>query len=94
MLTVNEYFEGKVKSISFQGHALPATIGVMAAGDYTFATDCREIMTVVSGELVVKLPGMEEWQTFSAGQTFDIEKDKSFDLKVNQDTAYLCEYDR
>ncbi|SMF41080.1 hypothetical protein SAMN02745866_02673 [Alteromonadaceae bacterium Bs31] len=94
MLTVNEYFEGKVKSIAFQGHALPATIGVMAAGDYTFGTDCREIMTVVSGELVVKLPKSEEWQTFSAGQTFEVAANQSFDLQVAKDTAYLCEYDR
>jgi Uncharacterized protein conserved in bacteria len=94
MLDVNEYFDGKVKSIGFQTTSLPATIGVMAAGEYTFGTDCREVMTVVSGELIVKLPGRDDWQTFISGQTFEIAANLSFDLKVSVDTAYLCQYDR
>lgn len=94
MLNVNEYFDGKVKSISFEPKGLPATVGVMAKGEYTFATDCREVMTVVSGELEVKLPGSETWQTFIAGQTFEVAANQSFDLQVPVDTAYLCQYDR
>ena len=61
MLEVNEYFDGKVKSIAFQSTTLPATVGVMKAGDYTFGTSQKEYMTVVSGELIVKLPGSEEF---------------------------------
>ena len=94
MLDVNEYFDGKVKSIAFQSNTLPATVGVMATGDYTFGTDCKEIMTVVNGELVVKLPGKDTWQTFVSGQTFEVEANQSFDLKVTVDTAYLCQYVR
>lgn len=94
MLNVNEYFDGKVKSIGFQTESLPATVGVMAVGDYTFGTDCKEIMSVVSGELTVKLPGRDDWQTFLAGQTFEVEANQSFDLKVVQETAYLCLYVR
>jgi len=94
MLTVNEYFEGKVKSIAFDTASLPATVGVMSVGEYTFGTDCREIMTVVSGQLAVKLPESTEWQTFIAGQTFEIEANQSFGVKVLEQTAYLCLYDR
>ncbi len=92
MLTVNEYFEGKVKSIALQTATLPATIGVMAAGEYTFGTDCKEVMSVVSGELRVKLPGENEWQTFINGQTFEIDANQKFDLVVPVDTAYFCQY--
>ncbi len=92
MLDVNEYFDGKVKSIGLKSRTLPATIGVMAPGDYTFGTDCKEIMTVVSGELIVKLPGKEDWQTYEEGQVFEIEANQSFDLQVKMDTAYLCQY--
>jgi uncharacterized protein YaiE (UPF0345 family) len=46
---VNEYFDGKVKSIAVNGGDLPATIGVMAPGEYTFETSQREYMTVVEG---------------------------------------------
>ncbi len=94
MLDVNEYFDGKVKSIALQTRTLPATVGVMAPGEYTFGTDCKEIMTVVSGELTVKLPEQNEWQVFIDGQVFEVEANKSFDLKVEADTAYMCQYIR
>ena len=93
MLPVNEYFEGKVKSIGFQTATLPATVGVMQSGDYEFNTDKKETMTVVSGELTVKLPNASEWQTFQSGDSFIVEAQQSFQLKVNVDTAYLCTYE-
>ena len=94
MFTANEYFEGKVKSIGFQSQTLPATLGVMAKGEYTFGTDCKEIMTVVSGHLEVLLPDEERWHSFINGQVFEVEANKTFDLKVKSDTAYLCQYVR
>ncbi len=93
MLKVNEYFDGKVKSIAFEGPTLPATVGVMAAGDYTFGTSQKEYMTVVSGELLVKLPGSEEFVSFKDGETFEVEANQSFDLQVPSETAYLCKYE-
>lgn len=92
MFDTNEYFEGKVKSIAFEGEKLPATLGVMAAGDYEFGTSQFETMTVVSGTMTVKLPESTEWQSFTSGQQFTIEANKSFNVKVETDTAYLCTY--
>ena len=71
---------------------LPATVGVMAAGDYEFGTSEKETMTVVSGELIVKLPDASDWKTFNAGDQFIVEANKKFQLKVKTDTAYLCVY--
>ncbi|KZX73286.1 hypothetical protein A3715_05235 [Oleiphilus sp. HI0009] len=93
MLSVNEYFDGKVKSIAFEGKDLPATVGVMVAGEYTFGTSQKEYMTVVAGELQVKLPGSDEFVSFTDGQTFEVEANQSFDLVVPTDTAYLCKYE-
>jgi uncharacterized protein YaiE (UPF0345 family) len=42
MFKTNEYFEGNVKSLSFQGADGPATIGVMAKGEYEFGTSTIE----------------------------------------------------
>ncbi|MDZ5602334.1 pyrimidine/purine nucleoside phosphorylase [Pseudomonas sp. RP23018S] len=92
MFKVNEYFDGTVKSIAFQGAESPATVGVMAPGDYEFGTAKREVMQVVAGALTVKLPGSETWQTFAAGSTFHVPADSKFQLKVEVETAYLCEY--
>ncbi len=93
MLKVNEYFDGKVKSIGMQTRDLPATVGVMAPGEYSFGTSQREYMTVICGELSVRLPGQSDWQTFTNGQQFTVEANQSFDLKVAIDTAYLCKYE-
>lgn len=92
MFKVNEYFDGKVKSIAFQTSTLPATVGVMAPGDYEFGTSEREVMTVVSGALTVKLPGATDWTTYNAGDSFTVTANATFQLKVAVDTAYLCTY--
>ena len=89
---VNEYFAGRVTSVSFQTAEGPATIGVMAPGDYEFGTSTKEVMTVVSGALTVQLPGSASWGKYEAGETFVVEKNKTFQLKVSADTAYLCLY--
>ncbi|WP_417831952.1 pyrimidine/purine nucleoside phosphorylase [Terasakiella sp.] len=93
MFDVNEYFEGKVKSIAFQGEALPATVGVMAPGEYEFGTSQKETMTVISGALTVKLPGESDFTTYTSGATFNVDANVKFQVKVAQDTAYLCTYE-
>lgn len=92
MLDVNEYFSGQVKSISFQTADLPATVGVMAIGDYEFGTSQKETMTVVSGALTVRLPGHDDWQTFAEGESFEVPANASFNIRVAVETAYLCTY--
>lgn len=92
MFETNEYFDGKVKSIAFQTETLPATVGVMAPGEYTFGTGKPEKMTVVSGALTIQLPGEKAWQTFEAGDSFDVPGDANFGVKVAVETAYLCLY--
>ena len=92
MLETNEYFEGKVKSIGFKTSTLPATVGVMVPGEYEFGTSQKETMTVVSGVLTVKLPGIDTWTTFNVGDSFIVEANEKFQLQVEVDTAYLCTY--
>lgn len=93
MYKVNEYFDGKVVSVGFQGEKLPATVGVMAAGEYEFDTSKKETMTVVSGEMTVKLPGSEDWNTYKAGDSFIVPANEVFQLKIPADVAYLCTYE-
>ncbi len=92
MFKVNQYFDGKVTSIAFAGDELPATVGVMAAGDYEFGTSQHEVLTIISGELSVLLPGQTVWQTFRQGQRFEVAANQKFQLQVARDTAYLCTY--
>ncbi|MFW5451922.1 pyrimidine/purine nucleoside phosphorylase [Thioalkalivibrio sulfidiphilus] len=92
MFKTNQYFDGKVMSIAFHTESLPATVGVMAPGEYEFGTAERETMTVVSGALTVKLPGQDDWITFAQGDSFQVQAKEKFQLKVAVDTAYLCLY--
>ena len=92
MFAVNEYFSGKVKSIAFDSVDGGATAGVMAAGEYTFATSSIEIMTVTSGQMSIKLPDASDWQVYHTGESFTVAADQSFDVKVTTDVAYLCVY--
>ncbi|MGD0782010.1 MAG: pyrimidine/purine nucleoside phosphorylase [Candidatus Aminicenantales bacterium] len=92
MFQVNEYFGGRVKSIAFPAVGGPATVGGMAPGEYEFGTSTREIMTVVSGVLTVKLPGGTEWKNYRAGDSFVVEKDRKFQLQIAAEADYLCLY--
>lgn len=92
MLEVNSYFDDQVKSIALDNKQGQLTVGVMNVGEYTFGTSQHETMTVVSGALTVKLPGSDEWITYAAGERFEIDANQSFDVKVAEQTAYLCQY--
>ena len=93
MFKINQYFEGKVASIAFQTASLPATVGVMAVGEFEFGTTQKETVTVVSGALNVKLPGSSEWKMYNAGDHFVVQANEKFQLKVAEETAYLCTYE-
>ena len=92
MFKTNEYFGGKVKSIAFETAEGPATLGVMAAGEYVFGTSTIEHMTVVSGSMQVQQPGETEWKTYQPFDTFIVAKDVKFKVKMSGDTAYRCLY--
>lgn len=92
MFQTNEYFDGKVASIAHEAAEGKATVGVMAAGEYTFGTTSVEIMTVISGSMDVKLPGETEFKTYSKFESFTVAKDVSFDVILKEDTPYLCIY--
>lgn len=92
MFDVNEYFDGKVKSLAFNNGEDKATIGVMAAGEYEFGTSTIEHMTLISGDMTVKLPGETEWKAIAINETFIVNANTSFQVKTNCDTAYLCIY--
>ncbi|HEY6131009.1 MAG TPA: pyrimidine/purine nucleoside phosphorylase [Halioglobus sp.] len=93
MFKINQYVEGKVASIAFQTATLPATVGVMDVGEFEFGTSQKETITVISGALTVKLPGSSAWKTYGAGDHFIVAANEKFQLKVAEQTAYLCTYE-
>ena len=60
----NVYFGGNVSSrtIRFTDGSVK-TLGFMLPGEYTFNTADKELMEIIDGDLDVRLPGSEEWQS-------------------------------
>jgi uncharacterized protein YaiE (UPF0345 family) len=92
MFKVNEYFDGKVKSIAFQTAEGPATAGVMAKGEYEFGTSTKEIMIVTAGKLTIKLPGSTEWKEYRPFEKFEVEPNQKFQVRVEEESSYVCYY--
>ena len=90
MFKVNEYFDGKVKSISFKSARGDTTTGVMAAGEYEFNTGKPEVMVITSGSADVQLRGETAWTRYGAGGAFDVPGNSSFRIRLAADTTYLC----
>ncbi len=92
MFKANQYFDGKVASISHEGSEGKATVGVIASGEYDFDTSTVEIMTVISGIMLVQQPGESEWKAYKKFESFRVEKGVNFKVKVEADTPYHCLY--
>lgn len=92
MIKVNEYFGGEVKSLGYETAAGRSTVGVINIGEYQFGTAQHEIMKIIEGELQVLLPAATAWQTFTAGQVFEVPAQASFKVIAASPTAYLCQY--
>ena len=89
----NIYFDGQVTSrvVEFADGS-KKTLGIMMPGEYEFGTDTNELMEIQAGEMEVLLPGENDWQTFTAGDTFEVPKDSKFKLKVKSVSDYCCSY--
>lgn len=92
MIPVNEYFDGKVKSLGLQTAEGRATVGVMAPGEYEFGTAQKEVMTVTSGELTVRLPGESDWRTYGKNESFTVAAERKFQVRASAPVSYLCLY--
>ena len=90
----NVYFEGRVTSRTVLfADGSKKTLGFMQAGDYEFSTEAPELMEMLGGRMEVRLDGETGWNTYEAGQSFNVPADSKFSLKVAAGGAdYCCSY--
>ena len=89
----NVYYDGKVTSRTVLfADGTKKTLGIMMPGEYDFGTEAPEVMEVLGGEMVVKLPGAKEWKTFRAGDSFSVAGKSRFQLKIAAVADYCCSY--
>ena len=92
MISVNEYFDKKVKSLGYSTSTGKSTVGVMEEGEYEFGTSTHETMIVIEGELVAQLPNETGWKSYKAGDSFEVEANVVFKVKSVGQSSYLCKY--
>jgi uncharacterized protein YaiE (UPF0345 family) len=90
----NIYFDGKVTSrtVLFTD-GTRKTLGFMLPGQYEFNTSSPEVMELLNGGMDVLLPGHANWQTFQAGDSFEVSGNSSFKLILKNPVDYCCSYD-
>lgn len=89
----NIYFDGKVTSRTVEfSNGDVKTLGIMMPGEYRFGTAKKEIMEIISGHVEVLLPGQDLWHKVAGGDSFEVEANAAFDIKVLSVTDYCCSY--
>lgn len=89
----NIYFDGRVSSRRLEfADGNVKTLGIMAIGEYEFATVDKEIMELVAGEAEVLLPNKTLWETVGVGQCFEICANASFKIRAKTIVDYCCSY--
>jgi uncharacterized protein YaiE (UPF0345 family) len=91
MINVNEYFEGKIKSLGFELKGTPYTAGVLLPGEYTIETEREEHITATLGEFEIRPPGYD-WRMLGMGDTIVIPSNTSFELRLREPASYICMY--
>ena len=89
----NIYFDGKVTSrtLIFPDGSTK-TLGVMLPGEYEFNTVEKEIMEIMADELEVMLPGTDDWQKVTGGESFEVAANAKFTVKIRELTDYCCSF--
>ena len=90
----NVYFDGKCVSHSITlADGTKKSVGVILPSTLTFNTGAPEIMESVAGSCRVKLAGENEWKTYSAGESFNVSGNSSFDIEVSGEPYhYVCHF--
>ncbi|MCF7816619.1 MAG: pyrimidine/purine nucleoside phosphorylase [Kiritimatiellales bacterium] len=89
----NVYFDGKVTSRTVLfADGTKKTLGIMMPGEYTFGTDAKELMEILTGGLDVLLPGSSDWKTVKGGEAFEVPANSKFSLVVKEIADYCCSY--
>ncbi|PLX45586.1 MAG: hypothetical protein C0609_02685 [Deltaproteobacteria bacterium] len=93
VVEANIYYEGRVTSrtLIFEDGERK-TLGFMLPGEYAFNTGAPEIMEIIAGSMLYKLPGAEDWSTAKAGESFSVPGDTSFTVLVSEYADYCCSF--
>jgi uncharacterized protein YaiE (UPF0345 family) len=91
----NIFFEGKVVShtVLFKD-GRKKTVGLIQPGSFKFNTDAPEKMEIIAGNCLVRRAGERQWNSFSAGECFQVSGESWFEIVVDGSTMeYICSFE-
>lgn len=90
----NVYFDGKVVSHTILlADGSKKTLGLVYPGAFQFNVGAKERMDITAGVCRVRLAGESEFRTLSAGASFDVAENSSFEIAVDEGIAqYVCSF--
>jgi uncharacterized protein YaiE (UPF0345 family) len=90
----NVFFDGKCVSHSvFFSDGTRKTVGVIMPGSQlTFKVGTPELMEITSGECQVKIAGETAFKTYTAGTSFKVAENGSFEIHAKDEVNYVCSF--
>ncbi|MQA42436.1 MULTISPECIES: pyrimidine/purine nucleoside phosphorylase [Telluria group] len=89
----NIYFDGKCVSHNvIFADGSKKSVGVIFPSSLTFNTGAPETMEIIGGVCKVRLAGASAWQTYAAGQQFNVAANSSFDIETVETVDYVCHF--
>jgi len=89
----NVYFDGKcVSHTVVLADGVRKTVGVILPSSLTFNTGAPEVMEGVGGSCRVRLKGGAEWRNYSAGESFSVPGNSSFEIACDEPYHYVCHF--
>ncbi len=90
----NVFFDGRCVSHSvFFPDGTRKTVGVILSGSQlTFNVGVPELMEITSGECQVKIAGESAFKTYTAGTSFAVAANNSFEIHAKYEVNYICSF--
>lgn len=90
----NVFFDGKCVSHSvFFPDGTRKTVGVVLPGSQLiFNVSTPELMEITFGECQVKIAGESTFKTYSAGSSFKVAANSSFEIHAKDELNYVCSF--
>lgn len=89
----NVYFDGKcVSHTVILADGTRKSVGVILPSTLTFNTGVPETMEGVGGTCRVRLKSENGWTRYTAGESFDVPGNSSFDIACDEPYHYVCHF--
>jgi purine/pyrimidine-nucleoside phosphorylase len=90
----NVFFDGKCVSHSvFFPDGTRKTVGIVMPGSQlTFNVGVPELMEITSGTCKVKIAGEPAFKTYTAGTSFNVAENGSFEIHAEDEVNYVCSF--